>query len=48
MIKSVSKFPTYRRRYQQIVKALLVHYLDRDISLQSGGIIVENVSDDNV
>ncbi|KAI9089257.1 hypothetical protein K1719_029536 [Acacia pycnantha] len=48
MIKSASKFPTYRRRFQQIVKALLVHYVDHDISLRSGGFIVSNASDENV
>ncbi|XP_028791022.1 uncharacterized membrane protein At3g27390-like [Neltuma alba] len=48
MIKSVSRFPTYRRRFHQIVKALLVHYVDRDISLRSGSFIVSNTSDENV
>lgn len=48
MIKSVSKFPTYRRRFHQIVKALISHYEDHDISLRSGMFIVSNASAENV
>lgn len=48
MIRSVSKFPTYRRRFQQIVKALLTHSLENDISVRSGRCIVLGASDEDV
>ncbi|CAJ1932861.1 unnamed protein product [Sphenostylis stenocarpa] len=32
MIKGVSKLPTYRRKFRQIVKALIVHSLEKDLS----------------
>ncbi|KAF7828736.1 putative membrane protein [Senna tora] len=35
MTRSISKFPTYRRRFRQIVKALICHSVGNDVSLRS-------------
>ena len=32
MIRGVSKLPTYRRKYRQVVKALVTHSLEKDAS----------------
>ncbi|XP_061347005.1 uncharacterized membrane protein At3g27390 [Gastrolobium bilobum] len=32
MIRSVSKLPTYRRKFRQVVKALVTHSLEKDVS----------------
>jgi len=32
MIRGVSKLPTYRRKFRQIVKALIAHSLEKDVS----------------
>ncbi|KAL7186095.1 hypothetical protein ACSBR2_027951 [Camellia fascicularis] len=30
MIRSVSKFPTYRRRFRQIVNALIIYSIEKE------------------
>lgn len=35
MNRSVSKFPTYRRRYRQVVKDLIIHPIGKDGSTRS-------------
>lgn len=35
MNRSISKFPTYRRRYRQVVKDLIVHCEGKDGSTKS-------------
>lgn len=32
MIRGVSKLPTYRRKFRQIVKALITHSMEKDVS----------------
>ena len=32
MIRGVSKLPTYRRKFRQVVKALFTHSLEKDAS----------------
>lgn len=32
MIRGVSKLPTYRRKFRQVVKALVTHTLEKDAS----------------
>lgn len=48
MVRSISKFPTYRRRFRQIVKALLSHSVENDISLKSSRSRVSGASDEIV
>ncbi|KAJ4829599.1 hypothetical protein Tsubulata_014263 [Turnera subulata] len=47
MLRSVSKFPTYRRRFRQVVKALLAYYADTECPVRSNSIrsvaSIENV-----
>ncbi|KAJ8764456.1 hypothetical protein K2173_006196 [Erythroxylum novogranatense] len=47
MVRSVSKFPTYRRKYRHVVKALLAYSADNEGSIRSNSIRsvarVENV-----
>ncbi|KAE9596663.1 hypothetical protein Lal_00007578 [Lupinus albus] len=48
MVRSVSKLPTYRRKFKQVVKALVTHSIDNDISGRSGRSIISEASDENV
>lgn len=32
MVRSLSKLPTYRRKFRQVVKALVTHSLEKDVS----------------
>lgn len=46
MVRSVSKLPTYRRRFRQVVKALITYWLEkqglnRTGSMSSGDFIEE-------
>jgi len=46
MIRGVSKLPTYRRKFRQIVKALITHSLEKDVSgkalaTHSGDVVVD-------
>lgn len=36
MTRSITKFPTYRRRYRQVVKVLMAYCLDREGSTRTG------------
>ncbi|ONK67274.1 uncharacterized protein A4U43_C06F18440 [Asparagus officinalis] len=36
MMRSISKFPTYRRRYRQVVKILMAYCLERDGTTRTG------------
>jgi len=38
MIRSVSKFPTYRRRFQQVVKGLITYSLEKERSSRSNSL----------
>lgn len=48
MIRSVSKLPTYRRKFRHVVKALVTHSLEKDVSGRSGRSMMSVASDENV
>ncbi|OWM85409.1 hypothetical protein CDL15_Pgr019033 [Punica granatum] len=47
IVRSVSKLPTYRRRFRQIVKALIAYALEREVSAQCNSMrSINHVVDD--
>ena len=48
MGRSVSMFPTHRRRFRQVVKALLSYSVEKAPSPRSGNSVRSIASDENV
>jgi hypothetical protein len=44
IVRSLSKFPTYRRRYRHVVKLLIAYAIERDGSCRSSASSTHSVS----